>query len=175
MNRLRTTRAVALVAFSCLCGRTVRAHEGPPFPVIVDQVVGPYTASLWADPDIGIGTFYIVLTRPEGGDVPTITRAEVIVEPASGRLPAAVYGAQAQEVGEGARYIAEVPFDRGDWCRVRVRLDGVQGGGELIGEVESTPDDGLGPIGLAVYSMPFIAIGLLWAKAMRRRKVSGSR
>jgi hypothetical protein len=54
--------------------------------------------------------------------------------------------------------------------RVRVRLDGSEGGGTLAAEVEATPDGTIGPIGLVVYLVPFLAIGFLWLKAAVRRR-----
>ena len=30
------------------------AHEGPPYPIIVNKSAGPCVLSVWADPDVGI-------------------------------------------------------------------------------------------------------------------------
>lgn len=149
------------------------AHEGPPFPILVDQSVGPYVASVWTDPDIGTGTFYVVLEPPKGGRLPERTRVQVAVEPLDGHLPEAVHEAEPQPVRHGARYFTEVPFDQGGLWRVRILLDGSAGGGEMISQVEPTPDGTIGPIALVLYSLPFLAVGFLWLKAVLRRKEKG--
>jgi hypothetical protein len=151
-----------------------RAHEGPPFPILMDQRVGPCVASVWTDPDIGIGTFFVVLEPPEGRSLPAGTRVRIGVQPVSGRLAEAVYDAAPQPVRFGERHYAEVPFDQGGKWRVRVVLDGPAGGGELRAEVEPTPDGTLGPIDLVIYGLPFLAVGFLWLRAaMRSRRSSG--
>lgn len=147
-----------------------RAHEGPPFPIIMDRTVGPYLVSVWTDPDIGTGTFFVVLEPQEGRVLPPGTEVHVGVRPVSGRLAEAVYTAVPQEVRYGARYFAEVQFDRGEMWHVRVRLAGPEGGGEVTAEVEATPDGSIGPIGLVVYLLPFLAVGFLWLKAVLRKR-----
>ena len=147
-----------------------RAHEGPPFPILVDQPVGPYLVSVWTDPDIGTGTFYVVLEPGPGGEMADVDSVVVAVRPASGRLAEARYPAAPQRVRYGARYYTEVAFDRGEPWRVRVRIAGPAGGGELVSEVVPTPDGTIGPAGLVVYLLPFLAVGLLWLKAMLRRR-----
>jgi hypothetical protein len=146
------------------------AHEGPPFPILVDRRAGPYVASVWTDPDIGTGIFFVVLEAPEGRSLPEWTKVRIGVQPVSGRLAEAVHEAAAQPVRHGARYYAEIPLDQGGMWRVRVRLDGAEGGGELAAEVEATPDGTIGPIALAVYLLPFLAVGGLWLKAVLRRR-----
>lgn len=147
------------------------AHKGPPFPLLLDQRVGPYVVEVWADPDIGTGTFFVVLRAPEGDPFPAPTAIRVGVRPVSGRLPEAVYDASPQRVRQGARYVAEVEFDRGELFDVRFVIEGPGGGGELASQVEATPDGSIGPIGIAVYSFPFVLVAALWWRAavMRRR------
>ena len=150
----------------------MRAHEGPPFPIIVDEEVGPFLVSVWTDPDIGIGTFFVIMEPLSGGNLPDITSVQIGVEPVSGRLKETVYTAEPQNVRRGARYYTEVAFDQGGMWKVRVRLEGPDWEGELYSEVEATPDGSIGPIGLIVYALPFIAVGVLWFRAiiLRRRR-----
>lgn len=167
---MRPPLAVLAVFLSVLAARPVRAHEGPPFPILEDRRAGPYVASVWTDPDIGTGTFYVVLERerlPEG------TRVWIGVQPLSTRRAEAVFEAAPQPVRSGARYFAAVPLDRGGMWRVRVLIEGPEGGGTLAAEVEATPDGTIGPIGLAVYLLPFLAVGFLWLKAVLRRRQAG--
>jgi hypothetical protein len=149
------------------------AHEGPPFPIAVDRRVGPYVTSVWSDPDIGTGTFFVILEAPAGGRLPARTTVRLGVQPASGRLDEVVYDAQAQRVRHGARFYSEVAFDRGEPWDVRVELEGSEGGGELRLQVVPTPDGTIGPIGLAIYALPFLAVGFLWFEAARRRRRAG--
>jgi hypothetical protein len=163
---------LALLVFLLVVAAPVRAHEGPPFPILVDQRAGPYVASVWTDPDIGIGTFFVVLEPPEGRSLPEGTRVRIGVQPVTGRLAEAMHDAAPQPVRSGERHYAEVPFDQGGKWRVRILLDGPEGGGELRAEVEPTPDGTLGPIDLLIYGLPFLAVGFLWLKAAMRSRRS---
>lgn len=160
------------LAASLAAPRPSGAHEGPPFPLLVDQVVGPYLVSVWTDPDIGIGTFFVLMSpRVEGTELVPPTSVRVGVTPVSGRLPEAMYGARRERTRTGARYMAEVEFDQGEFWDVRVVIESPAGGGELDATVEATPDGSIGPIGLLVYAFPFALVGFLWwrAAAARRR------
>lgn len=146
------------------------AHQGPPFPILMDQRAGPWVVSVWADPDIGTGTFFVVLEPPEGRELPAGTSVRIAVRPVSGRLPEAVHPAGPQPARHGERHFAEVPFDQGGRWRVRILLEGPQGKSTLSAEVEPTPDGTLGPGELALYLLPFLAVGGLWLKAVLRRR-----
>jgi hypothetical protein len=150
----------------------LQAHEGPPFPIIVDEEAGPYKVSVWTDPDIGTGTFFVILEPiSETADtLPEITSVQVGVEPVSGRLEEAVYTAEQQSVSYGARYYTEVEFDQGEFWNVRVVVKGPGWKGELLSKVEATPDGSIGPIGLLVYAIPFMAVGFLWIRAILIRR-----
>lgn len=163
-RRLATTVALLLLTLPAY------AHEGPPFPILVDQHVGSMLVSIWADPDIGTGTFFVVLEPVEkGGTLPDDLSIKIGVTPVSGRLDEVFYEAAPQRVRHGARYLAEVHFDQGEWWDVRIVLDGSEGG-ELYTRVEATPDGTIGPISLIVYLLPFLAVGFLWLKAVLRRR-----
>lgn len=167
---VRHIRAVILILLFLTPATRAAAHEGPPFPIVVDREVGPYTVSIWTDPDIGIGTFFVILEPGEEGSLPDIRDVRIGVRPVSGRLSEVIYDAEPQRVGYGARYYAEVEFDRGEFWTVRILIDGTEGGGEVITEVEATPDGTIGPIGLVLYALPFIAVAFLWVKAVLRRR-----
>jgi hypothetical protein len=171
LARLARFAAVAALALGTLgAPPPAGAHEGPPFPVVMDRRIGPYLVSVWTDPDIGTGTVFVVLEPPEGRSLPAGTSVRVGVRPVSERLAEVVYQAEPQPVRHGARHFAEVRFDRGGMWRLRVVLDGVEGGGEVAVEVEATPDGTIGPVGLLVYPLPFLAVGFLWWKAALRRR-----
>ena len=146
---------------------SVKAHEGPPFAIIIDEEVGPYLVSVWTDPDIGIGTFFVVFDPkdedPQGEDISSV---EIGVEPVSGRLDEAVYSFEKQRARSGARYWTEVEFDKGEFWTIRVKIEGEGFSKELFSEVEATPDGTIGPIGLLIYAIPFIAVGALWFRTI---------
>jgi hypothetical protein len=165
-------RAVLLLAGSALllaAAPPAAAHEGPPYPIIVDRTAGPYVVSVWADPDVGIGSFYVMLDPPAGGTVPEETTVEVIVQPESGRLPEARHAATRQRTRQRVQYLAEVPFDSQERWRVRILLWSARGRGEVAASVEVTPP-GLGPFDLLLYLSPFVAVGLLWLRAVLFRR-----
>ncbi len=155
-----------------LCGLPALAHQGPPFPILVDQKVGPYVASVWSDPDIGTATFFVVLDAPKGHGLPAKTTVRIGVQPLTKRLPEVFYDAEPQPVDEGARYMAKIQFDKGEMWHVRTVLSGSAGGGEMNTQVEATPDGVLGPLGSLVYAFPFLAVGFLWIKAVMRRRAA---
>ncbi|HEX5873290.1 MAG TPA: hypothetical protein VFY60_01495 [Pyrinomonadaceae bacterium] len=143
----------------------VVAHEGPPYPLFVDKKVDPYIISVWTDPDVGTGLFFVILS---GIDAPSDLRVQVGVQPVTGRLPEAFYNAEREQVQGQVQYRAEVQFDAEELWQVRVRLESARGNAETVANVEVTPP-GYGRWDLLVYLMPFLAIGLLWAIAMIRR------
>ena len=171
------TRAARILAtLAALVGPSAAlAHEGPPFPILVDQRVGPYLVSVWTDPDIGTGTFYVVLETPAGVTFVPPTAVRVAVAPMTGRLAEAIYAARSEPVRRGARFFAEVGFDRGEQWRVRVIVESSAGGGELTSQVEATPDGSIGPVGLALYSFPFVLIAVLWWRVSIERRRSPER
>jgi hypothetical protein len=163
--------ATRLALFLLLLGAVPAwAHQGPPFPILMDTPAGPWVASVWTDPDVGKGIFYVVLDPPAGKILPERTTVRIGLRPASGRLPEVIYTAEAQGSGGETRYYTEVHFDRQEMWKVRVLLDGSQGSHELATEVEATPDGTIGPIALVIYPLPFLAVGFLWLKAALRRR-----
>ncbi|HTQ81597.1 MAG TPA: hypothetical protein VMM92_16495, partial [Thermoanaerobaculia bacterium] len=151
MNHLARRFSLLVLLGGCLAfARPAAAHQGPPFPILVDQRVGPYVAQVWTDPDIGIGTFYVVLEPPKGAAMPAWTKVKIAVAPVSGRLREVAYDMTPESVHTGARFLGKVQFDRGEMWNVRVSVDSAAGGGELRSKVEATPDGTIGPIGLLV-------------------------
>ena len=79
-------RLLFLVAFASAC-----AHNGPPFPIISDYRMGSCIISLWTHPDVGIGTFFVVVNPAPGKQIPKDLRFDIGVLPVSGRLKEARY------------------------------------------------------------------------------------
>lgn len=159
-------RSVLLLIIVFFLARNASAHEGPPYPLFLDRQVAPYVVSVWTDPDVGTGLFFVILSQP--AELPADLRVQVGVQPASGRLREAFYTAQREDVQGQVQYRAEVQLDAEELWQVRVRLESGQGNVETVATVEATPP-GYGRWDLLVYLMPFLAIGFLWAIAMIRK------
>lgn len=157
-------RALPLIII-LLFAKTTSAHEGPPFPLFVDQKVDRYVVSVWTDPDVGTALFFVIINTPE---LPADLRVQIGVQPVSGRLPEAVYTAQRENLQNQVQYRADVHFDAEELWRVRVRLESAQGSAETVATVAATPP-GYGRWDLLLYLVPFLAIGLLWAIAFVRK------
>jgi len=158
-------RLTLLLGIVLLLAMVASAHEGPPFPLVVDQKADPYVLSIWTDPDVGTALFFVILNSPES---PADLRVQIGVQPVSGRLPEAFYPMERENVQGRIQYRAQVHFDAQELWRVRVRLESAQGNAETVATVEATPP-GYGRWDLLVYLIPFLAIGALWAVAMLRR------
>jgi hypothetical protein len=155
--------ATALLIFSF----SVRAlaHDGPPFAIVVDQQVGPYVISVWTDPDIGKGSFFVLTQAAPPNDL----TVQVSVQPVSGRLPEATYTTVREDLNGQVQYKTMVNFDAQENWRVRVTLQSAQGNGEAIAFVEPTPE-GLGRWDLLIYLLPFLAIGFIWLRAFLSKR-----
>jgi len=172
--RRRNVRALAAPLRRCvrnlllilLVASTASAHEGPPFPLFVDQKLDRYTVSLWTDPDVGDALFFVIVSAP--AELPPDFQVQIGVQPASGRLPEAFYAGTRESVSGQVQYRALVHFDAEELWRVRVRLQSSQGNAETIATVEATPP-GYGRWDLLLYLSPFLAVGVLWAIAMIRK------
>ena len=159
-----SSRLPLLLGIVLLLAPMASAHEGPPFPLFVDQRADRYVVSVWTDPDVGTALFFVILKAPEA---PPDLRVQIGVQPVSNRLPEAFYPAERENVQGQVQYRAQVHFDAQEVWRVRVRLESAQGNGETFATVEATPP-GYGRWDLLVYLLPFLAIGVLWAIAMLR-------
>lgn len=162
---MSSRNALVLILIFC-CARSAGAHEGPPYPLFLDRQVDRYVISVWTDPDVGTGLFFVILSGPS--ELPPDLRVQVGVQPVSGRLPEAVYTAQREGLQGQVQYRAEVQLDAEELWQVRVRLESAQGNAETVATVEATPP-GYGRWDLLVYLLPFLAIGLLWSIAMIRK------
>jgi hypothetical protein len=146
-------------------------HAGPPFPLLMDQSHGPYSFSLWTDPDVGTGTFFVIVNSTTGRPIPQDLQIQLGVQPASGRLFEAFYSAVREEVSGQVQYKALVQFDAQELWRVRVRWQSTEGKGEFTTTVEATPP-GYGRWEMLLYLMPFIAVGVLWLLAVVNKRSS---
>ena len=78
--------AFILLCLCVSCAPLARGHNGPPFPIIVDQRVGPCIVSLWTHPDVGVGTFFVMVDGAPGIGIPGDLKIDLGIQPVSGRL-----------------------------------------------------------------------------------------
>ena len=146
-----------------------KAHNGPPFPIIENRRVGACVISLWTHPDIGTGSFFVLVDPAPGGRIPDDLKIEIGIQPESGRLPEVIYAAERDDTRGQVEYKALAQFDRDEYWRVRLVLQSSQGSGEALSRVEATPP-GYGRWDLLLYLLPFLAVAFLWFWGITRRR-----
>ena len=163
MRRLRTFLLLTVLSLPGW------AHNGPPFPIIVDKRVGPCIVSLWTHPDIGTGTFWVIVDPPRGGAIPRDLKIYVAVQPVNARIPERTFKAAFDDSSSPVQYKAEAEFDRDEFIHARVILKSAEGNGDAVATVEVTPT-GFGRWDLLFFALPFLGIGYLWFRALARRR-----
>ncbi|MFC2023378.1 hypothetical protein ACFLT5_01420 [Chloroflexota bacterium] len=147
------------------------AHVGAPYPVLLEEATGPYVVSAIADPDVGTGTFYVLVTMEGGQAPPPDTLVTVWVEPGDGHQTWMGHDAVREQTQYGERFVAEVAFDvEGTW-HVRLAIDGSAGSGETSFPVKVTPS-GIGWLATLACLVPFVVAGGLWLRGTRRQRSS---
>jgi hypothetical protein len=137
--------------------------------VLLEEPVGPYLVSALADPDVGGGTFYVLVAMRGGEVLPRETAVMVGVVPQDGHAGEMVYAAERDQTRYGERFVAKVPFDReGSWT-TRLSIDGPAGTEQVSFPVAVTPP-GVGWIATVACLLPFAILGLLWWRGMRRQR-----
>jgi hypothetical protein len=169
MRRMAKSKMLRCLLGLAMLAPRAAAHNGPPFPIITDQRIGPYTVSLWTHPDLGTGTFFVLINPPPGGVVPKDLKIQIGVQPATGRLPEAIYSAWLEDSHGQVEYKAEAQFDQQENWKVRLTLTSSIGGGEAWSQVVPTPP-GFGRWDLLLYMLPFLGVGFLWVTAIAKRR-----
>jgi len=154
------------------------AHIGPPYPIIQNQKIGPFNVEVWSNPDVGTGSFYIIVDPPKGSgiQVPADMKVQVSVQPDSKRLPVATYGAWREKLLDHVEFKAVVPFDQQEMWHIHISFSSSTVNGAADTDVPVTPTL-LGRWNLLLFLLPFLGIGILWFKAAsvkrsrRRRRV----
>ena len=167
----RTVTQLARIIVAMLAGPAAAfAHQGPPFPILVDQPAAGYLVSVWADPDIGDAQFFIIVETPDGDPPAEAPHVSTWAEPVSGRLQRVRYETTQQTLRNQVQFEANPYFDQRDTWTVGFRLTAPGGqSGELTTEIESTPP-GYGQWDLAIYLFPFLLLAVLWIAAVVRRR-----
>jgi hypothetical protein len=158
-----------LLAFTAICtSAPAWAHIGPPYPILENRKIGNLTVSVWSNPDVGTGSFFIMIDPPKGATVPADMKVQVIVQPVSGRLLEARYDAWREQLRNRVEFKADVPFDKEETWRIRIVLASAQVSGETSVDVPVTPT--LGRWSLLFFMLPFLGIAGLWLRALMVRR-----
>ena len=144
------------------------AHIGPPYPIMENRKIGSMTIAVWSNPDVGNGSFFVIVDPPQGSSVPADIKVQVAVQPVSGRLPEKIYGAWREKLRDRVEFKTDVPFDKEETWRVRVLISSAQVRGEADTDVQVTPAL-LGRWDLLIFLLPFLGVGFLWFKAVRTK------
>jgi hypothetical protein len=160
MSRIGVLLAIAGLLAGLAPAGVARAHTGPPFVVLSERPVGPYTATVWADPDVGGGGF-IIEASLAGAALPEGASVTVSARPLDGRTGAVSGPAQRQETNGGRVFLATLPFDgEGDW-EARVTIEGPDGRGEAVFQLQVTPPIE-GWVTTTLCMLPFVLLGAAW-------------
>jgi hypothetical protein len=160
---------VTAATLALLLALPARAHNGPPFPIIEKRRMAGCVIALWTHPDIGTGTFFVLVDPVPGGKIPDDLKVEIGIQPESGRLAEVLYPAVREDSRGQVEYNVSAQFDRDEFYRVRLVLRSSQGTEEALSRVEATPP-GYGRWDLFLYLLPFLAVAFLWYRGMSRRR-----
>ena len=174
-----TARALAIATFLAIAPVAVRAHDGPPFPILSDHVAGAYTLEIWTDPDAtddgSAGGQFWVRLKGSAKEIPAETQVRVTVRPLDGRgfhssAPAAPVRGDVTN-----QFVALVMDHEGPFA-VEVTVAGPLGATVVKAATDATYDLRPPPFLVLVYASPFILVGILWgARMMRRRSAARGR
>jgi hypothetical protein len=176
-------RALIIVATTCglLVSRTALAHDGPPYPIVSNQVLGAYRVSVWTDPDTtddgsAGGQFWVMIAVARAGDrVFSDVRADVTIRPLD-RAGASLTARAAPVSGEASRQFVAVRMDHEGRFAVRVDVESAAGRVSVDSEVQATYDLRPSRLMLVVYLLPFVLTAFLWTTLLvRRRRAAHSR
>lgn len=152
-----------------LGGPQAWAHIGPPYPIMQDRKIGPLSVDVWSNPDVGTGSFYVILNPKQIASVPSDIKVRVIVQPMSKRLPEAAYGAWREKLRDRVEFKTIVPFDKEEMWHIRVLISSARVNGETDVDVPVTPTL-LGRLNLLLFLLPFLGVGFLWFKATSTKR-----
>ncbi|HKH72213.1 MAG TPA: hypothetical protein VKA59_12725 [Vicinamibacterales bacterium] len=178
-GQARGARAVIAALAVLAVQDSLRAHSGPPFPIVTDAVRGPYTISIWTDPDATdngtpAGQFWIVIaSSTKGTRLPAETRATLSVQPSAPPSPsqAIVQSARTEPVrGDVANQFGAVLMDHEGSYAVHIEVTGPMGVASIDAMVEATYDLRPPPYMLVWYLFPFVIAGFLWTRLLLRRR-----
>jgi hypothetical protein len=157
-----------------------RGHDGPPYPIVSNQMLGPYRISVWTDPDTTDdgtpgGQFWVMIDAARAGvSLSTDTRARVTVRPLD-RTGVPVSAPTTPVNDDPSRQFVALTMDHEGRFAVRIDVDGTTGLVGVDAEVFATYDLRPSRFVLAVYLVPFVLAGFLWTTLLIRRRRAHAR
>jgi hypothetical protein len=170
-----TAAAVGALAVIAAAADDLRAHAGPPYPIVSDRVVGAYRVSVWTDPDTtddgSPGGQFWVMVDPTTGEasLPMDTRVRVSIEPLDRRGEAQTVRAEPEGANVSRQFAALVMDHEGSFA-VRVAIAGPLGEAQVEAGVQATYDRRPPPLTVALHLLPFLLVGGLWLKLLLQRR-----
>jgi len=175
LRRAKAALMAAMVLLAVIATTvSLAAHRGPPFPIVSSQIAGAYDIAIWTDPDatddaVAAGQFWVVLKPRDAAAIPAGTRVTVAIR-ALDRSTPELTAAAAPVDGLVTRQFAALRMDHEGRFAVRVAVDGPLGPAQITSEVDATYDLRPAPALFVVYLAPFVVLGLVWVKLLRRRR-----
>jgi hypothetical protein len=157
-----------------------RSHDGPPYPIVSNQMLGPYRISVWTDPDTTDdgtpgGQFWVMIDAARAGaSLSADTRARVTVRPLD-RTGTPVSAQTTPVNDDPSRQFVALTMDHEGRFAVRVDVEGTTGPVGADAEVFATYDLRPSRLVLAVYLVPFVLTGFLWTTLLIRRRRAHAR
>ncbi|MGH9372042.1 MAG: hypothetical protein ACRD15_10980 [Vicinamibacterales bacterium] len=172
-RRAASTLATALCVLYAMLAQ-LHAHAGPPYPIVSDRQAGPYEVSVWTDPDAtddgsAGGQFWVTIRLADGSALPAETRARLSITPADRPGPARS-GTTSPVNGDVSRQFVALLMDHEGRFAVQAAISGARGSVVVDAEVDATYDLRPPPATLALYVLPFLAVGFLWLKMLVHRR-----
>jgi hypothetical protein len=177
---LRAVKVCVTICALLACTREAGAHDGPPYPIVSNQLLGPYRISVWTDPDTTDdgapgGQFWVMIDAARAGAaLPPDVRVQVTVRPLD-RAGAAVSSRTDPVNDDRSRQFAALTMDHEGRFAVRVDVESEAGRASVDAEVFATYDLRPSRIVLAIYIVPFLLAGFLWTTLLVRRRRAHAR
>ena len=174
----RAARSSVFISLTCgllLVASVASAHDGPPYPIVSNQLLGRYRISVWTDPDTtddgsAGGQFWVMIDTVRSGDaVPPDVQAVVTIRPLD-RQGAPLMARAAPVNHDPSRQFATLVMDHEGRFAVHVDVESASGRVSVDADVQATYDQRPSPFMLAIYLLPFLLAGFLWTTLLVRRR-----
>ena len=168
------------IALCLLISEPVSAHDGPPYPIVSNQLLGRYRISVWTDPDTtddgtAGGQFWVMIDPARTGDSVTAdVQAVVTVRPLD-RTGTPVTARATPVNADRSRQFAALNMNHEGRFAVHVDVESDAGRVSVDSEVQATYDLRPSPLMLLVYLLPFVLVGFLWTTLLVRRRRAHAR
>ncbi|HVQ12167.1 MAG TPA: hypothetical protein VMS40_01190 [Vicinamibacterales bacterium] len=175
-----TRAARSLVCLSLTCGcvlvaSVASAHDGPPYPIVSNQLLGRYRISVWTDPDTtddgsAGGQFWVMIDPARADDAVGLdVQAVVTIRPLD-REGAPLMARAAPVNQDSSRQFATLVMDHEGRFAVHVDVESASGRVSVDSDVQATYDLRPSRFMLVIYLLPFLLAGVLWTTLLVRRR-----